>query len=169
MILSFAYTAPQYAAGIKTETRRFWKPKQIEQWQSFFDRGMLIHQAYDKSPRNGGKPIPEAPRFRLVERPFLQPLKEMTAADLKAEGGMCATVIEFAALVQQPLYGQACVIRFRPLRPDGSELIEQPFGAESTDGENKAAFIARLVAAGWPEAEAAAEYANIQRDTEGEP
>lgn len=40
--------------------------------------------------------------------------------------------------------------------------------AEQSEADNKAEFIARLIAAGWPAAEAEAEWQNVQEDTEGE-
>jgi hypothetical protein len=40
--------------------------------------------------------------------------------------------------------------------------------ADQSYEANKAEFIARLIEAGWPEAEAEAEWQNVQDDTEGE-
>lgn len=51
-IISFAETTPALLAGHKTCTRRPWK----EDYAALFHQGDLV-QAYDKSPRVGGKRV----------------------------------------------------------------------------------------------------------------
>jgi hypothetical protein len=116
-ILSFSLTVPQFLAGTKTQTRRFWSPRQIAMWQGFWDKGIITHQAYDRGPRNGGK---EIGAFRLTCRPFLQKLEDMDAKrDLREEGGMCRTVEEFCELVGKKKEDVACVIWFQAeISPD---------------------------------------------------
>ncbi len=91
-IISFAKTTPEYLSGIKTETRRDWSDRQFEMWVRFWDNGNLIHDAWDKLPRAGGKFIG---KFRLTARPYPQRLLYMSKEDLRAEGGMCKTKSEF--------------------------------------------------------------------------
>ena len=50
--ISFAWTTPALLAGRKTVTRRDWN----DRYARTFQPGELV-QAYDKLPRNGGKPI----------------------------------------------------------------------------------------------------------------
>ena len=49
-IISFAYTTPAVKAAVKTVTRRDWSPEYAQQF-----RDGAWHQAYDKSPRCGGR------------------------------------------------------------------------------------------------------------------
>lgn len=83
MILSFAYTTPQFLAGIKTVTRRKWSGRYLRAWQNAWDEGRLEHDAVNKNMRAGGKRIG---RFRLTARPYLEALKDMPDADLALEG-----------------------------------------------------------------------------------
>jgi len=111
-ILSFAWTTTEFIAGLKTCTRRDWKPQHLEMWQRFYDRGDLTHEAWNKIPLAGGIPIG---MFKLTCRPYLEPLSEMPPADLQAEGGMCATLEDFYQLVGLPPEKQVTVIRFEKL------------------------------------------------------
>ena len=91
MILSFGWTA-QYLPN-KTATRRVWKPRTIAAWQKSWDtRPDFLHTAVDKNFAYGGSDIG---RIRLTDRPFLQPLSEMTEDDLIKEGRIVDTVPEF--------------------------------------------------------------------------
>lgn len=73
-------------SGAKTATRRFYSDRQIRTWQNAYDKDPnRIHDAWDKVPFAGGKYIGS---FRLTRRPYLQPLCEMTAADLHKEGAL---------------------------------------------------------------------------------
>lgn len=51
-ILSFAWTTPALISGHKTCTRRDWS----ERYARTFHKGDYV-RAYDRSPRNGGKPV----------------------------------------------------------------------------------------------------------------
>lgn len=53
-IISFAYTTAALLAGQKTVTRRYWKPTHA----ASFKPGEIV-QAWDKSPRFGGKKVAE--------------------------------------------------------------------------------------------------------------
>jgi hypothetical protein len=95
MIISFGWTA-QYLPpnGIKDTTRRIWKPRTLASWQKAWDEGRLEHQAVDKCLAYGGKRIGV---IKLVERPYLAALWDMTEPELIREGGMVDTVEEFIA------------------------------------------------------------------------
>jgi hypothetical protein len=108
-IISFALTKDEFLSGQKTVTRRNWKPSHMENWQRWFDEGRLVHDAYDKIPIAGGEKIGQ---FRLVERPYWEPLAEMPESDLEAEGGMCDTLKEFYELIDLPPEHEVAVVRF---------------------------------------------------------
>lgn len=112
MILSFAWTKNQFLAGIKTETRRNWSDRQLKLWQKAWDEGRLIHDAYNKVPYAGGWKIGF---LKLTKRPYRQKLSEMTFENLKAEGGMCASLCEFYQLVGYPKEKQMTVIHFEKI------------------------------------------------------
>ena len=112
MIISFALTTEQFLAGIKTETRRDWVDSTLRAWQRAWDDGRLIHVATDKALYRGGKRIGT---FRLTKRPYRQKLSEMTAENLKAEGGMCATIADFCKLVDRDPDDEMTVVHFEKL------------------------------------------------------
>lgn len=109
-IISFAKTVDELLSDKKTVTRRDWSDKQFEMWCNFWDDGHLIHDAYDKSPRNGGKKIS---RFELTYRPYRERLEDMPLADLITEGGMCKTVKEFCGFIGKTPDDIVTVIRLR--------------------------------------------------------
>jgi len=111
-IISYAQTTNEYLSGLKTETRRDWSSRQFMMWLNFWDTGNLIHDAWDKLPRAGGKFIG---KFRLTDRPFLQQLKEMTQENLIAEGGMCKTVDDFCKFIGKSPEDWVTVITFQAL------------------------------------------------------
>lgn len=77
-IISYAQTTPAVIARRKRRTRRAWSPK----YAAGFHAGEQC-QAYDKSPRNGGK------RFGIIvltAAPFLQSTSLLTPDDWEAEG-----------------------------------------------------------------------------------
>ena len=111
-IISYAKTVNEYIAGKKTCTRRNWSLRQTRLWQKFWDDGKLVHTAYDKLPRNGGKPIGQ---FRLTCRPYREQLHAMPEDDLIKEGGMCKTLGEFYVLIQMSSMEIVTVIRFEKL------------------------------------------------------
>ena len=111
-IISFALTVDEYLSGKKTETRRDWKYKYFRIWLRFWCAGKLVHTAYNKSPRAGGKPIG---KFRLTKIPFPQRLKNMSPENLLAEGGMCKTVDEFCEFIGKTPEDWVTVISFKKI------------------------------------------------------
>ena len=109
MILSFALTTEEFLSGKKTATRRFFAERTIKSWQKAWDEERLIHKAYDKVARVGGKQIGE---FRLTCQPYLERLGDMPLADLEAEGGMVDTIEAFCELVGKSPDDECLVIRF---------------------------------------------------------
>ena len=75
-IISFAHTTPALLAGRKTVTRREWNPRYAQS----FEAGDLV-QAYDRSPRIGGKKVCE---IRLTREPYLS--NEYPEEDFEGEG-----------------------------------------------------------------------------------
>lgn len=117
MILSFAMTVDDFTSGEKTATRRFWKERTVKMWQKAWDDNRHIHDGYDKGPRNGGSKVGV---FGLVKRPYLQPLSEMTAEDLRKEGPKVWEACDgdpsrFPWFVEQRPDAVACVIEFMVL------------------------------------------------------
>jgi hypothetical protein len=105
MNISFALTEKEFLAGIKGATRRRWKPVTAKK----FRKGTL-HKAWSRLPRvQGARPLGI---IRAKEDAYLQPLQEMTEADLKEEGGMCASVEEFITLVNGTPAEELYVARF---------------------------------------------------------
>ena len=96
MIIAFAHTTPMLLRGEKSVTRRDWKPTYLASWQAAYDAGKRTHQAYDQSPRSGGKKIGD---LILTERPCLERLDAMPFDDIAAEGyaGEYESVEDFIA------------------------------------------------------------------------
>ena len=79
-------------------------------WQKAWDAGRLEHDAYDRTPRIGGKKIG---RFRLTARPYLERLRDMPDADLAAEGfPEFETIQEYIDFMQADPEEVFAVIRF---------------------------------------------------------
>jgi hypothetical protein len=78
VIISFAYTTPALLAGAKSCTRRDWNPS----YAARFSEGSLV-DAYDKSPRFGGKKVAT---IRLTEWPRRESMLWMPDSDYEAEG-----------------------------------------------------------------------------------
>lgn len=78
MIISFAWTTPSLLAGEKTVTRRDWD----QDYARRFRKGMIV-TAYDRQPRNGGKPIA---RLRLTDDARYEPDADAPDSDWQAEG-----------------------------------------------------------------------------------
>ena len=76
--VSFAYTSPSYAAGVKTETRRFWKASHAAK----FKPGTLF-MGVTKDFRAGGVIIHPAMVISIEK----QYLRDMRVASFKREGG----------------------------------------------------------------------------------
>ena len=79
MIISFAWTTGAFLSGTKTVTRRSWNVKYAEK----FHAGDIV-DAYDKSPRSGGKKIGW---IRLTKTPYRQRLSDMPDDHFEREGG----------------------------------------------------------------------------------
>jgi hypothetical protein len=116
MIISFGLTVNELLSGTKTVTRRFWSQRQIDTILRLYGRGRREHQAWDKNPRCGGERIGT---IRLTCGPYQERLGDMPESDLAAEGGMCATLEEFRALVGKSADDVATVIRFEFEPNDG--------------------------------------------------
>lgn len=112
MILSFQKTVREFLSGNKTETRRDWKPRTLAMWQRSWDKGHRVHVAVDKGLHRGGKRIG---LFELTARPYQQEIWSMTKNNLRAEGGMCNTIHEFAEFVGKRIDDVVTVITFRRL------------------------------------------------------
>ena len=63
MTISFAWTTPAVVIGQKCVTRRDWKAQTIRQFEGAVLTGALV-DAWDKSPRFGGKPFG---KIRIIE------------------------------------------------------------------------------------------------------
>lgn len=77
-IISFAWTSAALLAGRKTVTRRDWT---VGYAQSF-SAGELV-QAYDRSPRAGGKRIAT---IRLTKKPYVEEASKAPDEDWEGEG-----------------------------------------------------------------------------------
>ena len=93
MIISFGWTA-QYLPphGPKEVTRRVWKERTLKAWQKAWDEGRIVHDAVDKNLAYGGKRIG---KVELIERPYLEFLKDMPEDDVIKEGGMVPSKQEY--------------------------------------------------------------------------
>lgn len=111
-ILSFSITKDEFLKGQKTVTRRDWSDTHFKMWVRMWETNRLVHDAWDNSPRAGGKPIG---RLRLTAKPYREKLLHMPPADLRAEGGICSTLDEFCALIGKSPKDYVTVIRFRKL------------------------------------------------------
>lgn len=76
--ISFAHTTPALLAGRKTVTRREWTDRHAKQ----FHEGDIV-DAYDKSPRNGGRKVA---RIRLTQKPYQERYCDVLAPDFESEG-----------------------------------------------------------------------------------
>ena len=94
-ILSFAMTKDEFLEGKKTVTRRDWSESHFQMWLRMWETNRLVHDAWDNSPRAGGRKIGH---FRLTAKPYKEQLIHMPPGDLKAEGGMCTSLNDFYGL-----------------------------------------------------------------------
>ncbi len=85
-----------------------WSDRHLRQWQKAWDEDRLVHDAWDKSPRAGGKHIG---RFRLTCRPYREQLVDMPEEDIGLEGGLWESKAEFIRLFGGPDLCPA-VVRF---------------------------------------------------------
>ena len=112
MIISFAWMTKALIEGHKTCTRRSWKHSYLAQWQRAWERGKLVHEAWDRLPTAGGR---QCGWITLSCRPYLERLSEFPYCDLEAEGGLWASVPEFIDSMAATPQGRHCwvaVIRF---------------------------------------------------------
>ncbi len=91
MIISFALTEKELLAGLKTVTRRRWKPVTAARFKAG-----SIHQAYSNLPYVAG--ARKLGTIRATQDAYQERLGNISAADLLAEGGMCATAEDFISL-----------------------------------------------------------------------
>jgi hypothetical protein len=111
--ISFAWTTPALLAGRKTVTRRLWDDRFAQRFIWAYQNGDPVI-AYDKNPRNGGKPVAT---IRLTAEPCKESLGDISEADVRAEGGLWLDAEDFIAafLDKNPLLtenSQVWVIRF---------------------------------------------------------
>lgn len=85
-IISFAWTTEAFLAGTKTVTRRMWKECNVKPDD--------LMQAWDKSPRAGGKRIGTIKILRIDREP-LHDFEQHGSAELKREGGYWKTPGEY--------------------------------------------------------------------------
>ena len=118
MILSFAWTTEALLAGRKTCTRRRWSSRHYGAWRQAWREGRREHQAWDKSPRAGGKRVGP---IRLTCEPYKERLGDMPEGDVEAEGGMWASKREFIELFGGDPDLAVVVVRFELIRPGSSD------------------------------------------------
>ncbi|MBN2554494.1 MAG: hypothetical protein JXA97_01025 [Anaerolineales bacterium] len=109
-IISFAKTTEEFLSGEKTVTRRAWADSHYEMWVRLWENNRVVHDAYDTSPRAGGKKIGQ---LRLTSMPYRERLADMPEEDLAAEGAMCATLDEYYRLIDKGPEDTVTVIRFK--------------------------------------------------------
>jgi len=118
MILSFAWTTEALLAGRKTCTRRRWSSRHYGAWRQAWREGRREHQAWDKSPRAGGKRVGP---IRLTCEPYKERLGDMPEGDVEAEGGIWESKREFIELFGGDPDLAVVVIRFELIRPGQTE------------------------------------------------
>jgi len=136
MIISFAWTTEALKCGRKTCTRRRWSERFFEQWARAWREGRLVHDAYDRSPRAGGKKVGE---IRLTCEPYKERLVDMPEEDVEAEGGLWGSKEEFILLFGDP-EEEVVVVRFELVglvvsMANPSQLRMDGFGGGDRDGE----------------------------------
>jgi hypothetical protein len=105
MNISFQKTAWELVHGLKTCTRRRWKPRTAAQF-----RARTVHVGWSHLTRVAG--ARRLVVIRATQDAYLERLGDMPEADLIAEGGMCATVGEFITLIEGHPDEQLYVARF---------------------------------------------------------
>ncbi len=83
MDISFPQAVEALLAGQLHSTCRSWKKPYLRQWQRAFDRGDVIHTAYDHLPDSSGQPIAE---IRLTARPERQRATDIPDAAFDTDG-----------------------------------------------------------------------------------
>ena len=118
--ISFGLTLKELLAGIKWVTRRSWTQKRHNEEVNNWNNSRLIHDAYDKNPRNGGIIIGA---YELTCRPYLEALRDMPKHEFAAEGGMVDNLKDFCELIERNPSDVVSVIRFK-FTPN--EMLECP-------------------------------------------
>jgi hypothetical protein len=124
-IISFAWTTPAVVMKVKSVTRRTWDSK----YAKTFYKGEVL-QAWDKSPRYGGKKFGE---IQLVEQPYQQNMINAPDSDYILEGFefMAANNIKCGKFIPTPAYWRAWkasreivwVVRFQILNITDNDLL----------------------------------------------
>jgi hypothetical protein len=109
MLISFSFTTEAFLQGTKTVTRRKWTDRYFAQWLRAWGQGQLTHDAYDKSPRVGGRKVG---KLILTHQPKKEMLSDFPAEDLLAEGGYWQTVDDYIAYQGGDPLAEVAVIRF---------------------------------------------------------
>lgn len=81
MILSFGYTTAALLAGVKTVTRRDWKPRTLDSYRQALVTGNTV-DGYNTSPRVGGTWIAVVKLKGIA----VEPISAMPDSDYEAEG-----------------------------------------------------------------------------------
>ena len=131
--ISFGYTA-QYLPK-KTVTRREWKDDHAAKFTNALNKAIgegkrLRVPAIDKGYHAGGKQIGW---LIISDHPYKQRLMDMPSRELKAEGGMCVTVEEFATkYFKGDLDKEVWVVNFKfePIEIQPQEPIEPVLDAQ---------------------------------------
>ena len=100
-------------AGKKHCTRREWDERYFQQWVRAYRAGNIIHDAYDKTPRAGGKRVAT---FQLTCEPYKERLGDMPERDVIEEGGLWRDKWEFIELFGGDPNMVVSVIRFELVR-----------------------------------------------------
>lgn len=118
MIISFAWTTVVLLSGKKTCTRRRWSERYFRQWVRAWQEGRLVHDAYNRLPRAGGKKVGE---IRLTCEPYWERLRDMPEGDIEAEGGLWDSREEFIELFGNS-EEKVVVVRFELEPAEGGQL-----------------------------------------------
>ena len=118
MILSFAWTTAALLSGRKSCTRRRWSSRHYGAWRQAWYEGRLEHQAWDKSPRAGGKRVGT---IQLTCESYKERLADMPEGDVLAEGGLWASKQEFIEAFGGDPDLAVVVVRFELVRPGQTE------------------------------------------------
>ena len=118
MNISFAWTTAALLSGRKSCTRRRWSARHYGAWRQAWREGRRDHQAWDKSPRAGGRRVGT---IRLTCEPYKERLADMPEGDVEAEGGIWESKREFIELFGGDPDLAVVVIRFELIRPGQTE------------------------------------------------
>ncbi len=123
MDLSFTYSTDALLAGRLHCTRRWWRTCYLVKWQRAYDRGEVLHAAYDHLPCVNGRQIGT---LRLTHRPERVRIADLPETDFCDDGGPWPTKASFLAK-----YGPdrtPVVIRFEFINPVEPETAADAAG-----------------------------------------